>query len=362
MVITALSVSTKMMGAPVPVVDIGAVKEVSGTTKLIRDNEYDLFENFQIQSYDDVRTANGRVAINFIDESEVRLTEHSSLVIDEYIYDPNPTKTKMALKFASGTARFISGNLAKIDKRNISLKTPTAQIAVRGTDFTCTVDELGKSLIILLPDENGDASGEIVVSTLAGQVVLNKPYESTVTSLYETPPSNPVILNLDLAFIDNYLIINPPNEERLDIGQDSQNGSADYLEFAELDFDFLAEDFLDNEQELEFTELDIDYLDQNFLEDLLNVIDSLAVDETDELSQVASSVNIQGTFVGQDGDTQITTILQDAKASFRRNISNSLQIDIDDDSSTTIIMEQDGVSNLIKLNGGTDSTISINQT
>jgi hypothetical protein len=361
MAITVLSASTKMMAEPVPVVEIGSVKEVSGFTKLIRDDEYDLFQNFQVQSYDDVRTANGRVAIDFIDESQVRLTEHSALVIDEYIYDPNPTKTKMALKFAQGTARFISGNLAKIDKRNITLTTPTAQIAVRGTDFTCTVDELGKSLLILLPDENGDASGEIIVTTLAGQVTLNKPYQSTVASLSEAPPSKPVILDLTLGMIDNYLIINPPKEDKSIESNEDRSRVVDYLDFADLDFDFLAEDFLDNESELAFTELDIDYLNQNFLEDLLDVLDALAIEDTDELSQVAQATNIVGTLLGQDGDTQITTILQDAKASFRRNISNSLQIDIADDSSTTILMEQDGVTNLIKVNGGSDSTININQ-
>ena len=135
----------------------------------------------------------------------------------------------------------------------------------------------------------------------------------------------------------------------------------DYLDFTDLDFDFLAEDFLDNESELAFTELDIDYLNQNFLEDLLDVLDALAIEDTDELSQVSQTTNIVGTMLGQDGNTQITTILQDAKASFRTNISNSLQIDIADDSSTTILMEQDGVSNLIMVNGGSDSTINIYQ-
>ena len=49
------------------------------------------------------------------------------------------------------------------DEANISIETPSAQIAIRGTDFTTTIDELGRSLIVLLPDENGNASGEIVV-------------------------------------------------------------------------------------------------------------------------------------------------------------------------------------------------------
>jgi hypothetical protein len=44
-----------------------------------------------------------------------------------------------------------------------------------------------------------------------------------------------------------------------------------------LDLDFLSNEYLDAEADLEFTELDINYLDSNFLEDLLDIIDSLAV-------------------------------------------------------------------------------------
>ena len=101
---------------------------------------------------DDVRTEAGRVAITFEDDSTVKLTEHSKVVIDNYIYDPDPSKSKLALNMASGTARFITGALGRINKENISIRTPSATIAIRGTDFTTTVDELGRSLIILLPD------------------------------------------------------------------------------------------------------------------------------------------------------------------------------------------------------------------
>ena len=93
--------------------------------------------------------------------------------------------------------------ILKIDKKNIRLSTPTADIAIRGTDFTCTVDELGRSLIILLPDANGLSSGEILVTTAAGTVTLNKPYEATTVDVWENSPSSPVILDLTLDIIDN---------------------------------------------------------------------------------------------------------------------------------------------------------------
>jgi len=183
------------------------------------------------------------MAITFLDDSQVKLTEHSKLTIDEYIYDPDPSKAKMALTFGLGTARFISGKLDKIDKRNISLKTPTADIAIRGTDFTATVDELGRSLIILLPDKYGMSSGEIEVLTATGIVVLTKPYEATTVSVFEANPSKPVILDLSLEFIDNMLIVTPPEEEEI-IKKQEIIATANILDFNELDIDYLAEDFL----------------------------------------------------------------------------------------------------------------------
>ena len=192
-------------------VEIGSISEVRGNAQVLRDKAYGAELQFDIQQMDDVRTEAGRVAIRFEDDSTVKLTEHSKLVIDEYIYDPDPSKSKMALKFASGTARFITGKFN--NKSNISIRTPTADIAIRGTDFTCTVDELGRSLVILLPDENGLSSGEIIVSTGIGSVTLNKPYQATTVSVYESNPTKPITLDISLEFIDNLLIVNPPEEE-----------------------------------------------------------------------------------------------------------------------------------------------------
>ena len=175
-----LFVSSKMIKEPLWAADIGAISELNGRGRVLRDKELGAELNLGIQSLDNVETSRGRMAITFEDDSKVKLTEHSKLLINEYIYDPNPSKSKMTLKFARGTARFLTGKLGKIDKKNINLSTPTANIAILGTDFTCTVDELGKSLIILLPDANGLSSGEIVVSTAAGSVT----FKQTLSSYY----------------------------------------------------------------------------------------------------------------------------------------------------------------------------------
>ena len=131
-----------MVVLPLHADNIGDITELRGAGQVVRDEPYPATLDFNINSYDDVRTANGRIGITFLDESQVRLTEHSQLIIDEFVYDANPSNSKMALNFASGTLRFISGELGKIDKENIQIDTPSSQIGIRGTDFTVTVDEL----------------------------------------------------------------------------------------------------------------------------------------------------------------------------------------------------------------------------
>ena len=299
------------------------------------------------------------MAIKFLDDSVVKLTEHSQLKIDEYIYDPDPSKSKMALTFGLGTARFITGNLNRIDKQNIDLKTPTANIAIRGTDFTVTIDELGKSLIILLPDALGLSSGEILVTTGMGTVTLNKPFQATTVSVFESSPSNPVILDLTLDMIDNMLIVTPPKEEVV-IQEQVTTKKANILDFNDLDIDYLAEDFLAGD-DLEYNELDINYLDVNYLEDLLNVLDALAIAEDEDALAQATSTQISGTLLGRDPDTQITTIITGNVISLRRQVNESVQLDLDGSTSYTVIFIQDGISNVIKVNGGSDSVITITQ-
>ena len=343
--------------------DIGDISELNGLAQIVRNAEVNTAKlKLGIQTNDEAITTNGRMAIKFLDDSTVKLTEHSQLLIDEYIYDPDPSKSKMALTFALGTTRFITGNLNRIDKQNIKLKTPTANIAIRGTDFTATVDELGRSLIILLPDALGLSSGEIEVITATGSVILNKPFEATTVSVFESSPSKPAILDLTLNDIDNLLIVTPPEEKEIIEEVVYTNATDSILDFNGLDYDPLSENFL-KDNDLEFTELDIDYLaDGNFLEDVLDVLDALAVKEEEDQLQIATALNITGTKVGQDTETGIITLVQGEIVKMQR-ISNqaNVKLDLGTDGSYTVILVQNGVSRVVKINGGSSNVITIRQ-
>ena len=337
-----LSVLSKTITAQQSDANVGNITELNGNGRVVRDIPYDAALSFGIESFDNVQTSNGRIGITFLDESQVRLTEHSELIIDEFIYDPDPSKSKMSLQFASGTARFITGKLATINKENIFIETPSATVGIRGTDFTITIDELGRSLIILLPTDEGLPSGEIVVSTAMGEVVLNQPYQATSVSTFESKPAKPVILDITTELIDNMLIVSPPKEEII-LTEDSTNTQTnnildvDYLEFEDLDVDYLQDNAL------EFTELDINYLDVNFLEDLLNIIEE--IDELDETeSLLRTSINLSGTQVGYDAETQINTFITDQYITFYRSLEHTVKLDLDKAGAYTVILIQNGKS------------------
>jgi len=94
---------------------------------------------------------------------------------------------------------------------------------------------------------------------------------------------------------------------------------------------------------------------------LLNVLDALAIAEDEDALAQATSTQISGTLLGRDPDTQITTIITGNVISLRRQVNESVQLDLDGSTSYTVIFIQDGISNVIKVNGGSDSVITITQ-
>ena len=193
-----------------------------------------------------------------------------------------------------------------------------------------------------------------------GTVLLNKPYQATTVSVFESAPSKPVILDLTLDVIDNMLIVTPPKKEKITYAEEVSTAQESILDFNELDVDYLDVDYL-GEDELEFTELDINFLDVNYLEDLLNVLDALAIAEDEDALAQATSTQISGTLLGKDPDTQITTLITGNVISLRRQVNESVRVDLNGSDAYTVILIQDGVSNIIKVNGGSDSTITITQ-
>ena len=347
---------------------IGDIIESTGSGFLSRINDTILSAvNVGVQLYDTAETTNGRMLIEFLDKAELALTEHTRVIIDEIIYDPNPDKSKMVMKMTFGTARFASGLTGQVNKNNIDISTPTAQIAVRGTNFTTTIDELGRSLVILLPDEYGDPSGIIIVSNDAGEVTLDQAYAATMVSSADSMPTKSVVINgITPAIIDNMFIVNPPQEirqeieESVQVDQDSGLLDVDFLEFNELEQDALS----DTEVNLEFSELDIDFLEADFLRDLLDVIEELektTVKLADAQATSGGDFSLKGATLGKNIDSQYNIFVEDGGVVFYRDVQGVIRIRVPIGSSTKLITNVEGYEGIIDLDGGDDSLIVITQ-
>ena len=255
---------------------IGEVKLHKGNAVIDRkdgDQGIQVEKNLGVFSYDTVKTGNGKVGIVFVDDTKVDITEHSKLLIDEFVYDPNTKTGSLSLKATLGTVRYASGQIAKNSKQNIKISTPTANISVRGTDFAMTIDEIGSSTIILLPSCDSDGMcfvGEISVETDAGFVVMNQAFQATTVDAPDNKPLKPVIVGLDESMINNLLVVSKPKEiEEQEEKERRLKVVANALDIDFLKFDDLEVDLLEVEEDEFAGALDIDFLEQNFLKDIL---------------------------------------------------------------------------------------------
>jgi hypothetical protein len=359
--------------------DIGDITEHNGSSGIVRNTGETVLGGIgeDIFFKDSIETAKGRMNIKFIDDTNLKLTEHTEVVIDEYYFDPDPSKSKMTMKFVSGTARFTTGRLGLVPKENIVITTPTATIGVRGTSFTTSVDELGRSLVILLPETectvDGDCSpsGEITVTNEGGVVVLNEAFQATMVSSLSTPPIQPVVLDnlMDLDSIDNMFIVSPPKvvtEAQDDEADDRDDSSDSILDFNDLDIYYLKEDWDEGEEDLDFNELDMDLLDVDFLQDVLKLFEEINIvkqRQRDKAGAGDTSGNIVGTTLGFDKTTQYNTIIDNSQGQiwFYREVNGIISIRVPIETSTRIESENEGVKNSIIVNDGDSVVIIIKQ-
>jgi len=203
------------------VADIGSVTEITGTAIIKRGStSVTVSKGTLVETNDRVEAKNGEVKITFKDNTTVKVTASSALVIDDFVYDPKTQGGKLSLKAAEGTVRYVSGNIAHNNPNSVNIKTPTAAIAVRGTDFVMAVGETGASTVILMPtcetEQNVNlkglicGSGAIDIESGGHIIHMNKPYEAAMVFNQDDAPTGPVIVNLNGTPIGNNLLISPP--------------------------------------------------------------------------------------------------------------------------------------------------------
>ena len=287
---------------------VGEITVITGPGEIKRQSEkFEGSAGTELEMQDAITTQNGAWQLEFLDDTRVDITEHSRMVIDEFIYDPQTKTGALSMKATLGAVRYASGQIAKNSRQRVNIRTPSATIAVRGTDFMMIVDEIGGSMVTLLPscDISGACVvGEIEVESDAGTVIMNQAYQTTVVAHAGAIPAKPVTLDLPEDMLNSMLIVRKvsPYTEEIERQYPVTNLlDIDFLKFDELDKDPLIESI----KNIWVTDLDnTTYLDEEFYDAMARQLAEILAQWFDELT-IQNAAFFEEKFFGLDPETNI---------------------------------------------------------
>jgi hypothetical protein len=347
--------------------NIGQIAESKGDSTIKRDNTaYSGEVGLGLEMNDNVVTADGKLRLDFVDDTRVDVTENSRMIIDEFIYDPNTQQGALSMRATLGAVRYASGQIAKNSRQRVNIRTPSATINVRGTDFMMIVDEIGGSMITLLPscDTSGDCIiGEISVSSDVGTVIMNQAFQTTVVPHSGTTPGPTVLLDLPENMLNSMLIIRKesPYDAELERQFPVTNLlDIDFLKFDELDKDPLVEGI----KSIWVTDLDnTTYLNSEFYDEMARQLAEILAQWFDELT-VQNAAFFEEKFLGLDPDTNIFYDEEYPYFILRREEGDQhfFQLRLSQGHSYSVDMQQGGFSNYgYKVGVGGANSITIRQ-
>jgi trimeric autotransporter adhesin len=128
-----------------------------------------------------VTDSQGQTQLLFRDGSTFTVGENANVVIDEFVFDPETTKGKLALSVTQGAFRFVGGKLSK--DGSVEIATPAAVLGVRGGIITGQVSETGETTASLHFGQS------LTVTGRGGQVqtVIRPGFEVAVASVGAAP-------------------------------------------------------------------------------------------------------------------------------------------------------------------------------
>lgn len=346
---------------------VGEITASTGPGQIKRESEkFDGNVGTGLEMQDTITTQNGAWQLEFIDETRVDVTEHSRMVIDEFIYDPETKTGALSMKATLGAVRYASGQIAKNSRQRVNIRTPSATISVRGTDFMMIVDEVGGSMITLLPscDNTGACVvGEIAVESEVGQVIMNQAFQTTVVANPYSKPANPLVIDLPGHLLRAMLIVRKkqPYDEILEtVRPRTDILEVDFLAFDELDDDPLVESI----KRIWLTDLDnMTYLKEVWTDEMEEQLREILAKWINELNAQDTEIFVSKT-MGLDPDTGIVYEEYPPKFIIQRQEQDLhfFRLTLDDGEGYTIDMHQDYFSEFgYRVGMGGYSTITIDQ-
>ena len=139
MVATVLSA----MAIPALASDAGLIKVSKGNVQIERNGaKVAAPVGASVQASDVIMTgADGSAGITFTDNSLVSVGPNTVFAIDKYRFDSTTHAGEFEGSLKKGRLAAISGKMVKASPESMKIRTPSAIMGVRGTEFVVQVDE-----------------------------------------------------------------------------------------------------------------------------------------------------------------------------------------------------------------------------
>ncbi len=120
-----------------------AVQRADGTAPAAVQSGLDMFVQDTIDT-----AADARLQVLLLDETVFTVGPNSSIVIDEFVYDPERGTGAVAADIARGVFRYVSGRVGESAPENVEINVPGATIGIRGTQIFGVADPSGEGFFV----------------------------------------------------------------------------------------------------------------------------------------------------------------------------------------------------------------------
>ncbi len=163
--------------APViPAVDasrVGVIAAVRGTVKMDRKGQAGVIVKSGQPVYlnDEISTDDkGNLQVLLLDETIFTIGPNSTIVIDQFIYDPSTQNGQINAKVVKGAFRFVTGKIARKKPADMKVELPAGSIGVRGTIVAGHADGMKSTVVLLGPGSKNNSNSRIGQITLSNEV------------------------------------------------------------------------------------------------------------------------------------------------------------------------------------------------
>jgi hypothetical protein len=131
--------------------EVGRLTQVKGRVDILKGGHLPATPakiNDGVQPGDVIRTKSlSKAQVTFMDNSILTISPESRVAIEEYMYDSAKNKRNAVIKLFQGLAHMVVSKITKAEEPDFVVKTNTAIMGVRGTDFGIRLQPNGSTIL-----------------------------------------------------------------------------------------------------------------------------------------------------------------------------------------------------------------------